>query len=90
MFALPVWGQDGVRYRLRPADVLAAPERFPEHRARALAADLDYPIDVTRHRGRLAILDGFHRLLKAEWEGRATISARIVSRADLESTCVEE
>jgi hypothetical protein len=37
--------------------------------------------------GRLVVLDGFHRLLKAATEGRAEVDAIVLSQADLELIC---
>ena len=80
---LPLWQLDGVRFRVRPRDVLDKPESFPHHMARIRAADLDYPIHVTDKSGRTTVLDGFHRLAKARLQQRATIDAMRLSPAHL-------
>jgi len=54
---------------------------------RVLAADLARPIHLADHHGRLVILDGYHRLLKAAIQGRARIDAMALSAADLRSIC---
>ena len=80
---LPLWQLDGVRFRVRPHDVLAQPQAFPHHMARIRAAELAYPIHVTDKAGRTTVLDGFHRLAKARLQQRATIDAMRLSPAHL-------
>jgi ParB-like chromosome segregation protein Spo0J len=44
-----------------------------------LAADLRYPLDgYVAAGGRLTILDGVHRLLKAKVEGHSTVRVRVL------------
>jgi hypothetical protein len=52
-----------------------------------MASDLGHPIHLVEHHGRLVILDGFHRLLKAAIEGRTMIDAMVLSKHDLQSIC---
>lgn len=85
LLELPLWQLDGVRFRVSPGRVRAAPDRYPDHMKRVMAADLARPVHVTEHRGRLVILDGYHRLLKAAIEGRAHIDAMVLSASDLRS-----
>lgn len=80
---LPMWQLDGIRFQVAPAAVLADPDAYPHHVARVTAADDSYPIHVIEHHGRLAVLDGFHRLVKAVMRGAAAIDAMRLSRADL-------
>jgi hypothetical protein len=40
--------------------------RYAEHHRRTMAADLGCPIDLLLRNGRWVILDGVHRLLKAD------------------------
>lgn len=82
---LPVWQLDGVRFQVSPRQVRAHPARFPDHLRRVMATDLGYPIHLVGHHGRVVVLDGFHRLLKAVIQGRAEIDAIILSQRHLES-----
>lgn len=50
-----------------------------------MASDLRYPIHLAEHRGRLVILDGFHRLLKAVLEGRVEVEAMVLYDRDLKA-----
>jgi len=50
---------------------------------RALDADGRWPILVLRHERRLHVMDGFHRLWKAQHLGRPDIGARVVPVKDL-------
>lgn len=52
-----------------------------------MASDLRYPIHLVEYRGRLVILDGFHRLLKAAMEGREEVDAMVLSEGDLKAVC---
>jgi hypothetical protein len=83
-FDLPLWQLNGVRFQVSPGQVRDDPARFPDHRRRVMASDLRYPIHLIRHSGRLVVLDGFHRLLKAVLQGQAQIDAMVLSQQDLE------
>lgn len=81
---LPLWQRDGIRFQVTPRQVLDGPDEFPDHFRRVMDSDLGYPIHVVRHRGRLVVLDGFHRLAKATIEKRHQVEAIVLSAADLE------
>jgi hypothetical protein len=85
LFDLPLWQRDGARFQVSPAQVRAEPARFPDHMRRVMASDPKHPIHLVEHNGRLVVLDGYHRLLKAAIEGRAQIEAMILSQQDLQS-----
>lgn len=87
LFDLPLWQMNGTRFQVSPSQVRADPARFPDHVRRVMASDLGRPVHLVEHRGRLVVLDGYHRLLKAAIEGRAEIGAVVLSRQDLESIC---
>jgi hypothetical protein len=87
---LPLWQLEGRRFQVRPHDVAARPDRFPDHYRRVMASDLAHPIHLARRSGRWSVLDGFHRLLKAELTGRRTLPAMRLSDADLALTCGQE
>jgi hypothetical protein len=87
LFDLPLWQEDGTRFQVSPAQVRADPARFPDHMRRVMASDLEHPIHLAEHNGRLVVLDGYHRLLKAAIQGRAQIEAMVLSQQDLESIC---
>jgi len=76
-----------VRFQVSPRQVRDDPAGFPDHLRRVLACDLSHPIHLVEHNGRLVVLDGFHRLLKAALEGHAEIDAMELSAADLASIC---
>lgn len=84
---LPLWQLSGTRFQVSPSQVRADPARFPDHLRRVMASDLGHPIHLVKHKGRLVVLDGYHRLLKAAIEGRAEIGAVILSQQDLDSIC---
>ncbi|MGP5307090.1 hypothetical protein [Brachybacterium alimentarium] len=76
---LPFWAAGGRPFQVSPADVASEPSAHPEQWTRTLAADLRYPLDAyVGAEGRLIILDGVHRLLKALVEGRSTLRVRVL------------
>jgi hypothetical protein len=87
LFDLPLWQNNGARFQVSPAQVRADPARFPDHMRRVLASDLQHPIHLVQHNGRLVVLDGCHRLLKAAIQGHAQIEAMVLSPQDLQSIC---
>lgn len=79
-FDIPfLWDGGGV-YNLEPRKVIENPEKYKEEYERTMSADLQHPIDVMENRGRLLILDGLHRLMKAFIQGQKKVHARIISR----------
>lgn len=87
LYDLPLWQNNGARFQVSPAQVRADPARFPDHMRRVMASDLSQPIHLVKHNGRLVVLDGNHRLLKAALHGRVQIEAMILSQQDLQSIC---
>lgn len=61
----PFWKtKKGYSYNLCPIEVLLDKAAYDAHYQRILAADVSYPLTVSRFGGRLVILDGLHRLSK--------------------------
>ncbi|TDD58502.1 hypothetical protein E1263_18950 [Kribbella antibiotica] len=76
---LPFWAYAGRPFQVIPHQVAADPLRFHEQYARTLVADLAHPLDVVRRPdGRLTILDGVHRLLRAELGGVELVDVRVL------------
>jgi hypothetical protein len=85
---LPFWAYDGP-FQVTPHQVAADPLTYKAQYERTLAADLRHPLDVVRRPdNRLTILDGIHRLLRAELEGRTTVSARVLPWSDLDQIAI--
>ncbi|SDT20898.1 hypothetical protein [Microlunatus soli] len=77
--ALPFWAVDGEPFRVSPAEVATDPVTHRQQWERTQAADLGFALDgYRRSDGRLVILDGIHRLLKASVTGRSSISVRVL------------
>jgi hypothetical protein len=85
MFDLPLWQLDGDRFRVTPHQVAETPMNFRAHYQRVMDADLDFPINLVAYRGRLVVLDGVHRLLKAHFLRRRWIEATIATATQLQS-----
>ena len=84
MFDLPLWQLNGERFKLTPNQVAATPMNFRPHYERVMNADLDFPIHLVAYRGRLVVLDGVHRLLKAHFLRRRWIEGKIATAAQLQ------
>jgi hypothetical protein len=69
--------------------VAADPQLHAEQYARTMAADLRYPLDaVRRPDGRITVLDGVHRLLRAQLCGLGVVRVRVLDWDDLDEICV--
>ena len=87
MFDLPLWQLDGQWFKVTPNQVATTPMNFRPHYERVMGADLHHPIHLVAFRGRLVVLDGLHRLLKAHFLRRRWIEAKIATAAQLQE-CV--
>jgi hypothetical protein len=85
MFELPLWQLDGERFKITPNQVAETPMNYRPHYQRVMDADLDFPINLVAYRGRLVVLDGVHRLLKAHFLRRRWIEATIATATQLQS-----
>lgn len=81
--ALPWWRVGDRYFAVSPEEVRADPDRYAGHWQRTLAADLAYPIHVVATTPVLRILDGVHRLLKADTMGQTQIRTCRVDRTHL-------
>jgi hypothetical protein len=75
---VPIWPIDDDRYALTPRQVLRSPYRYAREYRRIRAANLVFPIEITRHRGRWLILDGVRRMARAHEDGNDTMYVRKV------------
>lgn len=80
---LPYWRHYGKPFQIMPSQVRADPARYREHIERTMAADLGCPLDLLFRNGRWVILDGVHRLLKADLLGLGNIQVRRLPAAML-------
>ncbi|GAB2681267.1 hypothetical protein [Kribbella swartbergensis] len=86
---LPFWSQDGRPFQVSPLEVAADPAMHPEQHARTMRADLSYPLDaVRRSDGRITILDGVHRLLRAHVDGLRSVRVRVLPWEQLDAIAV--
>jgi len=86
MFDLPLWQLDGERFKVTPNQVAETPMNFRAHYQRVMDADLGFPVNLVAYRGRLVVLDGIHRLLKAHFLRRRWIAGTIATATQLR-TC---
>ncbi|HWV23883.1 MAG TPA: hypothetical protein VNZ58_06815 [Thermomicrobiales bacterium] len=82
LFDVPLWAVGGEPFRVTPNEVRTRPRRFMEQFERTMASDLAWPIHIMRFRGRWIVLDGVHRLLKADMTGKRTVRAMALSEDD--------
>lgn len=80
---LPWWRHDGRWFAVSPRDVQAQPLAYPEHADRIVNADLACALHVVRRRGRWLVLDGIHRLTKAEMLGYGDLEVFALSPRDI-------
>ena len=85
LFDIPLWAVDGIPFQVTPNQVWEHPDRFAAQYALTLDADLAWPIHIIRHGLRWTILDGVHRLLKADMLGHQMIGAMPLTPADYAS-----
>jgi hypothetical protein len=69
--------------QVTPAQVKVDPAHYEEHYQRTVAADLGYPLDLLLRNDRWVILDGVHRLLKADVLGLGNVRVRRLPTAML-------
>ena len=79
---LPWWSDQGHLFSLSPMEVRADHERSPEHWQRIQDADLYRPIYVIERPRGLVVMDGVHRLAKADEMGWDRILAHRVPMHD--------
>jgi hypothetical protein len=84
LFDLPLWPLNGDRFKVTPNQVTETPMNYRDHYQRVMDADLDFPIHLVAYRGRLVVLDGVHRLLKAHFLRRRWIEAKTATAAQLQ------
>lgn len=86
---LPFWAVDGVPFQVSPAEVAADRVTHRRQWERTEAADLRFPLDGYRRAdGRLVILDGIHRLLKATVTGRPEVEVRVLGEQQFDAIAV--
>ena len=86
---LPFWAYRGRPFRVTPMQVAAEPCVYAEQYARTMAADLQWPLDVVRREdGRITILDGVHRLLRAYLDGVESVRVRVLEWEELDAIAV--
>lgn len=86
---LPFWADAGKPFKVCPSEVASNRGKHPVQWDRTMAADLRFPLHGhTDPAGKIVILDGIHRLLKASVLGRRTVNVRILTDRDLNEIAV--
>src|SRR3989344_2765886 len=70
-------------YNLKSIDVINNPKKYKKEYNRTLKSDMRFPIDIMRNKGRWLILDGLHRLMKAEILGMKKVRVRKIPRSEI-------
>ncbi len=78
-----VWSNYGAPFQISPSEVRKDPLRFSIHYERTMNAELSFPLYVIYWEDRWTILDGIHRLLKADILGEKSVPVCVVSDQDL-------
>lgn len=88
-FELPFWMDDTRPFSVRPCDVAADRCRYAAQWKRTMAADLRFPLHGRIDAGgKIIILDGIHRLLKASLIGLPEITVQLLSASELKKIAV--
>lgn len=82
-FEVPFWDSPNGYYDLKPIDVINFPKNNKEEYDRTMKADLSYPIDIMKNKGKWLILDGLHRLVKAKIIGISKVKVRKIPRSKI-------
>ena len=83
-FEAPFWPNDAnERWTITPWEVIRKGENSKNEQIAMEKADLSYPIDILKNKGRWLILDGLHRLTKSYIQGKEKICVRIIPRERL-------
>lgn len=75
-FDIPFWSSENGFYDLRPLEVINDPKKWKKDYDRAMASDLKYPLDIMFWKNNWLLLDGLHRLVKANVLGIKTVKIR--------------
>lgn len=75
-----LWSKPDGYYDLKPQDVIDHPDMYKDEYARTMNVDLSYPIDIMHWRGKWLILDGLHRLMKANIDQLKSVKVRKVDK----------
>ena len=80
-FDIPFWEiEDTDDYNLTPWEVIDDPDKHSVHYKKVQESDLKYTIDIMENKGRWLILDGLHRLVKAQMQGLKKVNVRKIPR----------
>lgn len=80
---IPFWNTREGYYNLTPNEVINNSIKFKEEYDRTMKSDLSHPIDIMENKGRLLILDGLHRLVKAKILGYKKVNVRKIPRSEI-------
>jgi len=70
-------------YNLRSSQIIENPKKYNEEYKRTMESDLSFPIDIMHNKGRWLILDGLHRLIKANILGLKKVKVRKIPRSEI-------
>ena len=83
-FDVPFLWENGV-YNLTPKEVIDNPNVHTGEYERTMKSDLIHPIDIMENKGRWLILDGLHRLVKAQILNYRSVKVRKIRRSEIKS-----
>lgn len=89
-FEIPFLRDEQGNKSIKPIDILEENIQNLKQSKRINNANLRYPIDIMKNKGRWLILDGLHRLMKARILKKKTVHVRIVSRNNISKILRQE
>src|SRR3989338_1032942 len=76
-FDLPLLSENGP-YNLKPRDLMDHPGEHQVEYYKTMQSESIHPVDVVDHNGRLVIIKGLYRLIKASINNETKVAVRIV------------
>jgi hypothetical protein len=90
-YELPWWrGDDNAWFTVTPREVMRNPGRYPNHDARIASADVSRPLHVLRRHSHWMVLDGIHRLVRADLDGARRVRVVPLGRQQLTRVVVRD
>lgn len=78
-FKIPFWRYGKKKYAITPNQVMNNPKKYRHQYQRVMQSNLRYPLDIMKNKkAKWEIMDGLHRLVKANILGQDTVRVRKV------------
>ena len=90
-YDLPWWrDSDDSSFCVTPRDVIERPGAHPAHDARVANAHVEDPLHVLHRHARWMVVEGMHRLVKADLDGESRVAVVPLGRSQLSQIAVRQ